>query len=248
MSNKVLLNQIISIEKGVKNRVNKELTAAHHAVQKPELLSGLARSYKPKDDEGDRLPDENQKIQIRAEDMLSQTATILTELFDITASKDWTNCAAKADVVVDGKVLIAGAPISFLLFLEKNLTDISTFVSKLPILDPTQNWTYDSTQDCYKSEVAQTLKTKKVMKNHVLSEATKEHPQVTNTYNEEVVIGTWNTTRYSSALPATRVKTLMNRVTALQKAVKFAREQANTTEADQKFVGEELFDYLFAKS
>jgi hypothetical protein len=37
------LNQIIAIEKGTKSRSLQELTEAHHALQKPALLSGISR-------------------------------------------------------------------------------------------------------------------------------------------------------------------------------------------------------------
>ena len=47
------LNQIIAVEKGVKSRSFQELTEAHHALQKPTLLSGISRTYRPKDEEGE---------------------------------------------------------------------------------------------------------------------------------------------------------------------------------------------------
>src|SRR3712207_71454 len=95
------LNQIIAVEKGIKSRSFQELTDAHHALQKPSLLAGIARTYRPKDEEGEQLPPESTRVQVRAEDIIRQTAEIMTRLFDITATKDWTNCKARADVVVD---------------------------------------------------------------------------------------------------------------------------------------------------
>src|ERR1700724_2885632 len=95
------LNQIIAVEKGVKTRSFQELTEAHHALQKPTLLSGISRTYRPKDEEGEQLPPESTRVQVKTDDVLRQTATVLTRLFDVTATKDWANCSAKADVVVD---------------------------------------------------------------------------------------------------------------------------------------------------
>ena len=66
------LNQIIAVEKGVKSKSFQELTEAHHAVQKAALLSGLARSYQPKDEEGEQLPPESTKVQVRTEEVLRQ--------------------------------------------------------------------------------------------------------------------------------------------------------------------------------
>src|SRR5215216_6539414 len=96
------LNQIIAVEKGIKSRSFQELTEAHHALQKPALLSGISRTYRPKDEEGEQLPPESTKVQIKAEEIITQTVGILTRLFDVTATKDWTNCKARADVTVDG--------------------------------------------------------------------------------------------------------------------------------------------------
>ena len=129
------LNQIVAIEKSIKSRSFQELTEAHHALQKPTLLSGISRIYRPKDEEGEQLPPESTKTQIKADDILRQTAEILTRLFDVTATKDWANGNARADIVVDDKVLVAQVPVTYLLFLEKQLVDLLTFARKLPILD-----------------------------------------------------------------------------------------------------------------
>ena len=42
------LNQIIAVEKGVKSRSLQELTEAHHVLQKPAQLAGIARTSGPK--------------------------------------------------------------------------------------------------------------------------------------------------------------------------------------------------------
>ena len=85
------LNQIIAIEKGVKTRAHQELTDTHHTLQKPALLAGISRTYRPKDEEGEQLPAESTKVQVKAEEILRKTADVLTELFDVTATKDYTN-------------------------------------------------------------------------------------------------------------------------------------------------------------
>jgi hypothetical protein len=156
------LNQIIAIEKGTKSRSFQELTDAHHALQKPALLAGIARTYRPKDEEGEQFPPESTKVQVKAEEIIRQTAEIMTKLFDVTATKDWTNCKARADVIVDGKTLLAQVPATYLLFLEKQLVDLHTFIRKLPILDASETWTFDASADCWATEPMQTVKTKKI--------------------------------------------------------------------------------------
>ena len=240
------LNQIIAVEKGIKTRSHQELTEAHHALQKPALLSGIARSYRPKDEEGEQLPPEATRVQAKAEEVIRKTSEILVALFDVTATKDYTNCKARADVVVDGKTLIAAAPVTYLLFLEKQLVDLHTFVKKLPVLDASESWVFDPSADCWATEPVQTSKTKKIPRNHVKSEATEKHPAQVEVYHEDVVVGQWKTVKFSGALPAKRVNELLERVEKLQHAVKFAREEANNQEADEQKIGRSVLSYLFA--
>ena len=239
------LNQIIAVEKGVKSKSFQELTEAHHTVQKAALLSGISRTYQPKDEEGEQLPPESTRVQIKAEEVLRQTAATLTRLFDVTATKDWANCVAKADVTVDGRTLVKDVPVSYLLFLEKQLTDLHTFVKKLPILDAAESWAHDPSSDSWKTEPVRTVKNKKVPRNHVKAEATEKHPAQVEVYYEDIPVGYWTTVKFSGSLPARRVNELLERVEALQNAVKFAREEANGTSVTDQHVGEAVFGYLF---
>ncbi len=239
------LNQIIAVEKGVKSKSFQELTEAHHAVQKTALLSGISRTYQAKDEEGEQLPPESTRVQVKAEEVLRRTAATLTRLFDVTATKDWANCVAKADVTVDGRTLVKDAPVSYLLFLEKQLTDLHTFVKKLPVLDAAEAWTHDPSTDAWKTEPVKTIKTKKVPRNHVKAEATEKHPAQVEVYYEDIPVGYWTTVKFSGALPAARINELLERVEALQAAVKFAREEANGTVVTDQHVGDAVFGYLF---
>jgi len=239
------LNQIIAIEKGVKSTAFQELTDAHHQLQKPTLLSGISRTYQPKDEEGEQFPPEFTRVQVTADQVVKDTAKILTKLFDVTATKDWANCTAKADIIVDGQTLLRDVPSTYLLFLEKQLVDLHTFVKKLPTLDPAETWNFDSSSDSYVTEPVQTAKTKKVPRNHVKAEATEKHPAQVEVFHEDVVVGYWKTLKFSGALPATRVKELLERVDKLTQAVKFAREEANNLETTEKKTGDALLGYLF---
>jgi hypothetical protein len=58
-------------------------------------------------------------------------------------------------------------------------------------------------------------------------------------------VGYWRTVKFSGALPARRVEELLDRVQKLQAAVKFAREEANSTTAIEQTVGEKVFQFLF---
>ena len=67
------LNQIIAVEKGVKSAVSREVTDNYHQLQKAALLTGISRTYTPRDDEGDKLPAEYTKVQVNAMDVYAFT-------------------------------------------------------------------------------------------------------------------------------------------------------------------------------
>jgi hypothetical protein len=239
------LNQIIAVEKGAKGRAHAELTQAHHQLQKTALLAGISRSYQPKDEEGEQLPPESTRVQVRTEEMIRAATGALTKLFDITLTKDATNCEARADLVVDGQTLLADVPVSYLLFLEKQLIDLHTFVKKLPVLDAAETWTYNTSVDCWATEPTRTTRTKRVPRNHVKAEATEKHPAQVEVYYEDITIGYWTTVKFSGAIPASRVHQLLDRLDRLQTAVRVAREEANGTEVRDREAGERILGYLF---
>lgn len=240
------LNQIIAVEKGVKNTTASTLTDVHHKLQKADLTRGLQRTYQPIDDMGEKIPGENKQVQLRATDAIAEVTVALTKLFDVTAAKEWANGEAKADIVVDGKVLVAAVPATYLLFLEKQLVDIHTFVEKLPVLDSGEVWTYDANDGLHKTAAATSNRTQKMPRVIVKYEATKEHIAQTELLYEDKSVGQWHTVNVSGALPATRVKQLRERVVKLQEATKFAREEANGITVTDHKVGEIIFGYLFA--
>lgn len=187
------LNQIIAVEKGVKSAALRELAETQNLLQKPSLLAGITRTYQPKDEEGEQLPPEATRVQVKSEEVLRQTAATLTRLFDVTATKDWANRTAAADVVVDGETILDDVPVPYLLFLEKQLADLLTFVKRLPVLDAAEAWGFDDSPDTWRTEPVRTIRTKKVPRNHVKAEATDKHPAQVEVYYEDIAVGYWTT-------------------------------------------------------
>jgi hypothetical protein len=111
-----------------------------------------------------------------------------------------------------------------------------------------ESWHFDSTQDCWASDPAETSKTKKVPRNHVKAEATEKHQAQVEVYHEDVVVGYWKTVKFSGAVPRSRVRELVERVEKLQKAVKMAREEANSVPAEKVQTSDKVFGYLFTPS
>lgn len=240
------LNQIVAIEKGVKSRVYGEITELHKVSQKPDLFNGFSKVYKRQDDAGETYPAERKIVQIKADDLLRKVSRLLAELIDVTATKDLSNCQAKADIRVNGTVLATGIPSTHLLFLEKQLTDLRTFIDKLPVLDEADEWDRDEAAGIYKTEAISTQRTKKLQRPIVLYPATTEHPAQTQLITEDVLVGYWDTIKHSGAIPGTRKAELLERVDTVLNAVKFSLAEANNAEAPDIKIGEQILNYLFA--
>lgn len=92
------LHQLLAVRKDRAARAQKELTAFYHKVQKPEPFSGVTRTYTPKDDEGEQLPSEHQRVQYDADDLLHDVKQALVPMYKIVGDIDNTNRHAVADV------------------------------------------------------------------------------------------------------------------------------------------------------
>jgi hypothetical protein len=237
---------VIAIEDGEKNRAHRVLTDAYQLLQKPALLQGHSRVYKPNNDEDIDCPaDDTALVQVRCQDVTLDVTKALIKLFDITATKEWANQSARSDVVVDGKTILKAVPVTYLLFLEKQLTGLHTYVSKLPILDPAYNWTYDPQAGCYRTASVPTIRNRKVKRHEVVIPPTEHHPGQFVTWEEDMPVGTWSKTLFAGGMQRDRVRQLTDRIEKLQRSVKLARENANSIEAPEKSVGVDIFAFLF---
>jgi hypothetical protein len=239
------LHQVVAIEKDHKDKASQELTRVTGLLNNSGKLTGIARSYTPRDEGGSVLPPESTRVQVKAGQSVKSMQAHLASLFDVVATKDWANCIAKSDVVVDGKVIIANAPATYILFLEKQLAELLAFAKKLPALDPSFSWEHDASQDCWVTPPVETVRTKKTKKSTTVFEGTQHHPPQFLVWDEDIPEGTWSTLHYSGAMQQEEINAIIERIEKLQKSVKFAREQANRQEVTQQHVGEAVLQYVF---
>lgn len=245
---KMKLHEVVAVRKGVKSRAYGELTELHKRAQKDELYAGLSREFTPLDDDGETFPSESKQVQLVAEDVLKRVRSIRTRFLDIEATQEWGNLAARGEVEVDGRAILTDVPVTLLIFLEKELNDLHTFVGGLPVLDEARTWNRDPNSKLFRTDAVRTHKTKKVQRPVVLYDATEHHPAQTQLISEDVTIGHWETTYRSGALPVPRRDELLERIDTLRNAVKRARARAraNDTEVARREIGDALFGYLFA--
>lgn len=238
------LTVVLGLLKGAKARAHANVSALHHQSTKAPLYAGQIRTYEPRDDDGERRPAESQKVQLKATDVLDELAAQLGRHWDLALWRDEGNTLARADVIVDGVELIRDVPATFLLFLEKQLNDWRTAVTKLPTLATDQAWKLNDSTGFYETEAVKSASTKKTLRNHVLAKATDKHPEQVKTYEEDVPVGDWTTVKLSGALTVPRQRELVERLDKLADAVKTARERANLVEVEEAQAADKLFGYL----
>lgn len=238
------LCQVIAVVATKKAKTTAAITNSYHVIQKANLFDGISRTYQPKDEDGDRQPAENKLIQVKVGGLLKEVREAMTDLFDVIATQDFANQKAVADVVVGGKKVLSSVPVTHLLFLEKQLKDIETFLGKLPTLDPSEVWNYQEASDQWATLPTETVRTRKIPKAFVKAAATKEHPAQVETFHEDVVAGYWKTIKFSGAIPAKEKNKMIERIHELQEAIIKAREEANSLEVKPEYVGKHIFDFI----
>ena len=240
------LSQIIAIRTTAKARAHSAISELYKKIQKGALFSGFYKEYRPKDEDGEKLPSEAQRVQALSGHILLELDRSVTDLMQITARQDWTNAQAKADVIVGDKKLLEGVPVSYLIFLEKQLTDIHTFINGMPVLDPSEDWSMDDKSGLNRTREITTHRTKKVQKAIVMYPHSEHHPAQTQMVTEDVVAGHWVAVKLSGAMSATDKAKMLGKVDTLLYAVKSAREAANSVnEVPSPKVGAVVFGFIF---
>lgn len=239
------LNQVIALVNGRKARATKTLTEAYR--WEPDKLKGLAKTYKPLDEEGDKLPAESRTVPVHADEVINKVIDRLNDYYDSVATQEQANQTAKADVKIGEAIILKDVPVTVLLFFEKQLIDLLTFSKSIPVLPVDKEWTFDEKKGCYKTEPEETTRTQKLPKPVTLAEPTKEHPAQVQLLYEDKIVGTWSTVHMSGAIPQTHKTEIINRIEKLQDAVKKAREEANGIDIgkDMSDLGSTLVDYVF---
>lgn len=254
---KPLLHEILAVEQDVKanaERARSQLVETFRTKQ--THFTGMRRTYRPfsvdettGDDGGERLEAETSLAKTVPE-QLDLCLREVGKALDMGMQIDDANTRAKADLVVDGEVLLAGVPATFLLQLERRLKEVQAVLKEIPCFDPVRIWSADPAADkkhVLRAEPVVTIRKKRVRKYNVMVEATKEHPAQVDIVEVEEPVGEIRSYDWTGMVSTGKKEALLEQVDRLLAAVKQARSRANTVEVDQgRKVGKVLMDYLLA--
>ena len=249
------LHQIVAIERGVEAESQRELGQVKKILAiggEQDPLTGTERVYETAVDGGEQFPPVSRRVQATVPDLLELTSKSLTRLFDVKYTREFANTYARADVVLDGETLLTDVPAGYLLFLETNIASlVKELVDKLPQLNPATTWDDDPAlpQGVRKAAPRKTHRAERVRQVQVLSpnQVIDGKPFSGNfqPYETEKIVGYWTEIKTSGQLPARDVQEMHRRGMKLLEAVRFAREQANTAEVEDKEAGGKVLGYLF---
>lgn len=247
------LHQVLAVEAG-KLVVFKQLTTEAVATfsGKEHLFKGLiSRQVSSSSDETSTEYKEYPNItsivpvQETVLGKLRYVADATIEYFDVVAQKDLANTQAKADLIVDGTVLLKDVPATTLLFIENKLKTIRGVIEAVKTLDGAKVWSPRSDQE----NVWQAPEDSKVVKQDVetyktVTQATDKHPAQIVKVVEKIERAVKHTIETSGLITSLQKSKLLGKVDKLINAAKTARQQANNIEIVTVSIGKQLFDYL----
>lgn len=239
------LHQVLARDKDTKTHLNRVITDFYHTAQKKDLFAGLAKTYQPKDEEGDQLPAESVLVQQKTGRVLKGVQDAFAKLFELRATIDESNRHAVAPVILNGTQVTEPLPTTHLLFLEKQVNDIGSIVEKLPTLDPAHVWTWNSQEEVWQTEELKTARTVKKDRFVSIAKATDKHPEQVAKVTDDIQVGMWTTRKLSGAIPASEKAAMLARVAQVKSAVKSAIATANMV-TPVEASSSTLLDYIFA--
>jgi len=178
---------------------------------------------------------------------LEYTGQAFKAYIDAVLQKELTNQKAKADLVIDGEVVLKDAPATFLLALENKLKYFRAMAEEVPTWAPGIEWKADEGmgKGVYKAQHPETaLKTEQIIKPQVLYPATDKHPAQVDKLSEQVPVGLFVKVRWTGTVSPAQKSDLLGEIDKIIRYVKQARMSANETQIEYGKVAEKLFERI----
>lgn len=248
------LHEVLAVEGDLAKTWEKVVEEAMVTLgKKPERFLESVRTTAMKD-EKDRDQDQVE-IHPMAETVqgkLEYVGTHTVRYLDVVYQKEHMNALAKADVELDGQVLVKEAPVMFLLALEGRLKKLMEMAQTIPTLAPSMSWIADGgfrLRGASKAvDPVSKSKTAKQLQHQVLVPATEQHPAQVEKWFSDAVVGKITEQIWSGMISPAEKSDLLGRIDSLMRAVKQARQRANGQKAENLHVAKGLYDYILGRS
>lgn len=200
-----------------------------------EFFTGTVRTLarikdSPEDKAAEAAARRDKQLPTNVPDTLQYIFPHIAKTLNLKLSKHATDQVSKADIVLDGEVLMKDVPVDFLLELEKILPEWRNLFQSMPTLDPSKKWVAESKNVWKLAEPVQSAQTEKQFYPVVLAEATTEHPAQVKEASRDVIVGTFSDMLISGAATTDQKAAVLTLLDKLIAAVKQARMRANSVD------------------
>lgn len=248
MAKKAQLHELLAVEGDLSNTAKTVLDEAMVTFEKkPDHFRGFVKSMKYFDEARQQENAREEKGMVTTvEDKLTYALGASQKLFDALLQKEEANQRAKADLEVDGQVIASGLPATFLLGMETRLKAVRDMILRVPTLDPALIWSEDAGAGAgvFRSNAQLSNRTEKQVRFKVLYDATDKHPAQIEKWNEDVPVARIETTHTSGMWTPKRKSDVLGRLDKLIRAVKKARQRANTVEVADLHIANAMTKYI----
>lgn len=245
------VHQLLAVEKDIVGKAAAILqeTLVSFTKKATELYTGVIKTYTPYDAEGEKVNPEERLLVDTVPSKLNYTADALVAEYDFLLQKEASNAVAKADLVVDGKTLGAGLPVTFLLTLERRLEKLRQVIESAPTLPNGFAWVPDTAtgKNVYKLEKPiETYRSLKVPYAFVKAPATVQHPAQVVEKEENKTVGVYTEMRTDSRVTSAQKSVWLGNLDAVLLATRKAIRVANDIDTVDGKIGQQIFDAILA--
>ena len=244
------LHEVLAVLPGLKGAANKILQETLKVFSsRQQLFEGGIKTYRPTEEGGNPEQPQIHHMATTVGEKLAHLAEIFSPFVDAAFQVDMTNRDAVATIKVDD-LEIKDVPSTFLLQLDKRLTELRGVYDALPTLDPKFKWTQaaDKGKGIADAEPEISYRTSKKLRHKVLTEAVVRDgvglPAQIEKWTEDVRIGEWTSKRWSGMITVSQKYELLKRLDEIQKAVKKGISQANRVDHKKDKVASKIFAFL----
>jgi hypothetical protein len=245
------LFELLAVEPDLQGAYKRILEEAKGTFSKKEgLFQGHVRELKMFDASLPEAPIERTELSTTVNDKLKYVFQSINQYFDALLQKEESNQRALAPLKIENIVFSEGLPATFLLGMESRLKELRQVIDEIPTLQPGVKWVRDETigKHVYRTEYPEEkFRTAKTFKHQVLYPATDKHPAQIEKWEETENTGKYILTRWSGMISSAEKSDILERVDTLIRAVKKARQQANTEEVKALEIGEKITNYILGK-
>lgn len=246
------LHEILAVDQSLEGSARTLVQETSRTLDNKEhLFKGHLKVHsllREDDSETAKQADDSVEVTSTVSEVLEYMSAAVAKHYDVVLQKDSANCLAKADVLIDGEVLLKDIPATTLLGLESKLKSLREVYNKIPTLAPGQKWIVDNTSTkagVYVTvNIEERFQTKSERDFKIIAEATENHKAQVAELTRTVNVGKFETTHYSGAMSPVDKAAIISRLDNVLHAVKTARMRANMVKVPQVSMGEVLMNFI----